>query len=127
MSMNRYFIKNRNRAAGIAMTLTGIGPIIFPPIIVILNELYGVNGCIFILSAISMHMIVAALLLQPVRWHLKRIEAGDRQEMLQAKEKSSFKKCIIVFICIIINKCKSVKGIIELKKKNYSRQEMFGG
>lgn len=70
--MNRYFIKNRNRAAGIAMTVTGIGPIIYPPIIVILNEIYGVNGCILILSALSAHMIVAALLLQPVRWHLIR-------------------------------------------------------
>lgn len=98
ISMNRYFIKNRNRAAGIAMTLTGIGPIIFPPIIVILNELYGVNGCILILSAISTHMIVAALLLQPVRWHLKRVTSDRHENFQPIKEKLSIKKCIRMYL-----------------------------
>lgn len=88
MSMNRYFIKNRNKAAGIAMTVTGIGPIIYPPLIVILNEIYGVNGCILILSAISAHMIVAAFLLQPVRWHLIRQHPLSEHQNIENNDKT---------------------------------------
>lgn len=60
----------RNRAAGIAMTLTGIGPIVYPPIIHYLLQVYNVNGCALIIGALALNLLVAAALLQPIKKHM---------------------------------------------------------
>lgn len=52
------------------MTITGFGPILYPPLITMLLTLYGVQGCVLILGAIGTHIFVAASLLQPIRSHL---------------------------------------------------------
>lgn len=52
------------------MTLAGIGPIVYPPLINCLLQLYGASGCMLIIGAIALHMLVAAILLQPLKWHL---------------------------------------------------------
>lgn len=54
------------------MTLAGIGPIVYPPLMNWLSHLYGVNGCMLIIGAIALHMLVAAVLLQPLKWHMVR-------------------------------------------------------
>lgn len=53
------------------MTLTGLGPIFYPPLISILLAVYGVTGCVIILAGISAHIFVAASILQPVKRHVK--------------------------------------------------------
>lgn len=70
LALNTYFNKKRNKAAGIAMTITGFGPIMYPPLITMLLTLYGVQGCVLILGAIGTHIFVAAVLLQPIKSHL---------------------------------------------------------
>lgn len=70
LAINSYFKEKRNKAAGISMTLTGLGPILYPPLITALLFNYGVSGCVLIMSAICTHVIMAALLLQPVKWHM---------------------------------------------------------
>lgn len=81
LALNTYFKVRRNRAAGIAMTITGLGPILYPQLISHLLDVYGSHGCILINSAIAMHIIVASLLLQPVKWHAldddNKITPGD--------------------------------------------------
>lgn len=52
------------------MTITGFGPIMYPPLITMLLTLYGVQGCVLILGAIGTHIFMAAALLQPIRSHL---------------------------------------------------------
>lgn len=69
-ALNSFFRKRRNRAMGIAATLTGIGPIVVPQLTSVLLEKYGSQGCVLILSAICLHIIAAGLLLQPIKWHL---------------------------------------------------------
>lgn len=59
------------------MTLTGLGPIFFPYLISMWIYDYGVRGCVMLLAATCLHIVVAALLLHPVKWHQKRIEAPD--------------------------------------------------
>lgn len=54
------------------MTLAGIGPIVYPPLINYLLHVYDVSGCMLIIGAIALHMLVAAVLLQPLKWHLIR-------------------------------------------------------
>lgn len=70
LALNTYFNKKRNKAAGIAMTITGFGPILYPPLITMLLTSYGVQGCVLILGAIGTHIFMAAALLQPIRSHL---------------------------------------------------------
>lgn len=48
---------------------------------------YGVNGAILILGGISLHTIMAALMLQPIKWHMKRTFVECEEEVLmQASE-----------------------------------------
>lgn len=70
LALNTYFKVHRNKAAGFAMTLTGFGPIIMPQLVSYLLNKYTVQGCVLILSALALHIIAAALLLQPIKWHL---------------------------------------------------------
>lgn len=72
LAMNSFFKKNLNKASGLAMTLAGIGPIVYPPLINYLLHVYDVSGCMLIIGAIALHMLVAAILLQPLKWHLIR-------------------------------------------------------
>lgn len=71
--MITYFDKNRNKASGVAMTLRAIGPIITPPLIEILKSTYDPDGCLLIFAGLSLNIFVAALLLQPVEWHMKKV------------------------------------------------------
>nr|CAD7196252.1 unnamed protein product [Timema douglasi] len=86
LALNSYFKKKRGKAMGYSMTLTGIGPIIMPLLISKLMSVYGVQGTGLILSALSLHSLVGAFLLQPIKWHMKRKEEdpvedeGNRQE-----------------------------------------------
>lgn len=73
LALNTYFVNRRGIATGIAMSFTGIGPIFMPIIVSILLGIYGVRGTGLITSALSLHSFAAALLLQPVKWHKKKI------------------------------------------------------
>lgn len=86
LALNSFFTKKLNKASGIAMTLAGIGPIVYPPLINCLLHLYGVSGCMLIIGAIALHMLVAAILLQPLKWHLIR----DTSYELPLKEPLNF-------------------------------------
>lgn len=61
------------------------GPIIFPALVTYLLMNYGVNGTVLILGGISTHTIMAALLLQPIQWHMKRtIVESEEVELMQS-------------------------------------------
>lgn len=53
------------------MTAMGLGPVFMPLVISKLMNVYGVMGTALILGGLSLHSLVAALLLQPVKWHVK--------------------------------------------------------
>ncbi|XP_011862365.1 PREDICTED: uncharacterized protein LOC105558992 [Vollenhovia emeryi] len=71
LATNSYFTTKRGRAIGMAMTLTGLGPILMPQIASFLLSFYGVQGTVLILGAYSFHSMIGAMLLHPVRWHMK--------------------------------------------------------
>lgn len=79
LALNSYFHTNRNKAAGIAMTLTGIGPVIYPPMIHYLLKVYDVSGCTLIIGALALNMLVAAVLLQPIQWHLVDVPSKEEE------------------------------------------------
>lgn len=71
LALNMYFTKNRNRATGIALTVTGLGPILMPQLISYLMSVNTPQETIFIIGGISLNCFVSALLMQPVKWHMK--------------------------------------------------------
>lgn len=94
LALHTYFRERRSRAAGVAMTLTGLGPIVYPPVIVWWLDSYGVLGCVLLLSAVSAHILVAAALLQPVEDHLP----GARQRSNQQPAR----RCELVFVGVLL-------------------------
>jgi hypothetical protein len=48
--MNTYFNQKRNKAFGIGIGITGIGPIFFPQLITVLLSFYGAQGCVLIIG-----------------------------------------------------------------------------
>lgn len=87
LALNSYFRVRLNRASGVAMTLAGIGPILYPPLIQYLLINYDVNGCMMIIGAIALHMLIGAVLLQPIKWHL--VSPPDAEDV-EAKEEKSY-------------------------------------
>ncbi|XP_053659261.1 uncharacterized protein LOC128708312 [Anopheles marshallii] len=70
LALNTYFVVRRNKAAGIAMTITGLGPILLPQLVSLLLGLYGARYCLLIIGALATHIIAGGLLLQPIKWHV---------------------------------------------------------
>lgn len=69
-ALNLYFVKRRSKAAGIAMTITGLGPVLMPQMISLLLSLYGVQGAMLVIGGVAANSFIAATLLQPVEWHM---------------------------------------------------------
>lgn len=90
LALNTYFRKKRSKAAGTAVTITGLGPIFYPPLITALLSFYGVNGCVLILAGLSLHIIVAALLLQPIKYHWIYKSADEELADLNDTKESAF-------------------------------------
>ena len=74
LAINTYFRERRSKAMGFGMTAMGLGPVFMPLVISKLMEIYGVTGTALILGGLSLHSLAAALLLQPVKWHMKKKE-----------------------------------------------------
>lgn len=70
--MNTYFVKKRSTATGFAMTFTGLGPVVMPLVISLLIAAYGVRGTSMLLAGLSLHSIMGAMMLHPVKWHYKK-------------------------------------------------------
>lgn len=67
LALNTYFRKKRNIAMGLAVTMTGLGPIIMPLLIDVLLERYATTGTLIILAGIATHSFVGASLLIPFK------------------------------------------------------------
>lgn len=90
LALNTYFVEKKGKAVGYAMTITGLGPILMPQLITLLSKHYSVQGSTLILGSITAHCFVAALLLQPVKWHLKNVVKDE--EKLEARPEESESK-----------------------------------
>jgi MFS family permease len=76
LAINSYFRERRGKAVGFGTTAMGLGPVFMPLVISKLMDVYGVMGTALILGGLSLHSVVAALLLQPVKWHMKPKESA---------------------------------------------------
>lgn len=83
LAINTYFNKKRSKATAFAITISGIGVIMFPQLASYLLAHYSIRDTMLIISAISAHTFVSASLLQPVEWHGKveeNIPAADGED-----------------------------------------------
>nr|CAD7604692.1 unnamed protein product [Timema genevievae] len=82
VAITTFFKKNRAKAMGFVNTLGGISGIWIPPVIGQAIAMYGTRGAILIMAGILLHGLVAAMLLQPVAWHMKReeVETGGHNQ-----------------------------------------------
>jgi hypothetical protein len=71
-SFNHYFLRRRTFAMGVTQVISGIGCMIIPIILQKLIEEYGTRGTQAIISAISLHSLLCAVVQQPVEKHMKR-------------------------------------------------------
>ncbi|GLV37171.1 uncharacterized protein CBL_01999 [Carabus blaptoides fortunei] len=78
LALNSFFQKRRGLATGMAMTMTGLGPIVIPLLISYLLDEYSNEGAVLLIAGLSLHSFVAASLLQPLKWHMKK-EITDQE------------------------------------------------
>ncbi|KAF9801249.1 hypothetical protein SFRURICE_008138 [Spodoptera frugiperda] len=73
-----YFLKKRLMAIGLVHSAVAIISMIAPLFVKWSLEKYGFRDTILLMSALIMHNFIAVALMQPVQWHLKRVEVSDK-------------------------------------------------
>ncbi|GLH16418.1 Uncharacterized protein GBIM_20691 [Gryllus bimaculatus] len=81
VAMTHYFSKYRGQAIGLSMVGTAIGFMAMPQAVQLLLTHYDFRGAVLILGGVALNGMVGALLLQPVKWHLKRMPINTEAEM----------------------------------------------
>lgn len=71
-AMHAYFDKKRNVVMGLTQALTVVAIMVWPAFTTFLMDRFGFRGTVAIFAALSLNSIVAALVLQPVEWHMKK-------------------------------------------------------
>jgi hypothetical protein len=74
-SFNKYFLRRRTFAMGVAQVITGIGSMILPIILQSLMQIYGFRGTQLIIAAISLHSFLCAAVQIPPASHVDRKKA----------------------------------------------------
>ena len=90
MALNHYFKNKRGVAVGLSMAGSGIGMLIMPQLVRYLLDEYSFRGAILLLSGVAFNALVGAMLLQPVKWHYKKVE--DDVEMFDVTDMSTIKE-----------------------------------
>lgn len=70
----QYFDKYKTTASGLSFSGACIGSFIFPPLMEVLLDMYGLGGSFLIVAGIIMHVIPAAMILRKPIWIKKAIK-----------------------------------------------------
>ncbi|KAM3967617.1 uncharacterized protein ACR2FA_011170 isoform 1-T2 [Aphomia sociella] len=92
VAINSYFKLKKSQAVGLANVGTGVGQTLMPHLVRYLLENYGFRGACLLLSSLSLHGICGCLLIQPVEWHMKKVEKeitmDEKLQLLEDKHKN---------------------------------------
>nr|CAD7424946.1 unnamed protein product [Timema monikensis] len=84
MALRGYFSSRQGTAMRVAVRMAGVAPILLPPLVAFLMDRYGVQGATLVVGAVSLHCLLGAVLLRPIKWHLKKrdydVEEGHRHK-----------------------------------------------
>ncbi|VEN42568.1 unnamed protein product [Callosobruchus maculatus] len=97
LALNTYFKEKRDRAVSLSMTISGLGPIVMPQVINQLMDEYSSEGVTLILAGICTHSFVAACLLQPVKYHQRKIVLQEMQEVKKPVDPTTNRKPSVDF------------------------------
>ncbi|XP_022117417.2 monocarboxylate transporter 3 [Pieris rapae] len=89
VAINSYFKLKKSIAVGIAMTGTGIGQALMPHVVEYSLDKFGFSGACWLLSALCLHGVCGSMLMQPVDWHMKKIE----EKVIIEEEEIEMIKC----------------------------------
>lgn len=92
LAVNTYFKEKRHKAVALTLTIAGLGPIIMPQLMNFFMNEYSIKGVSLILSGICAHCFVAATLLQPVKYHLKKTEVKPKPQLERIVEEDEDKE-----------------------------------
>lgn len=104
-AFNVYFIKRKNSMMGISQTIVAGISMGIPYICSLLMDKYGFQGTVVIISAISLHGVLAMITLQPVEWHMRkvRISSVDQSSTLSTvSDKKKMKNAGFVITCALL-------------------------
>ncbi|XP_063905506.1 monocarboxylate transporter 14-like isoform X2 [Zophobas morio] len=91
LAINMYFRAKRSYAMGLAVTITGFGPILIPQLISFLMQHYTPSGVTLIFAGVCAHVFIGAVLLQPVERHMiidKTQPQDEQSELLTEQTKT---------------------------------------
>lgn len=71
-AMHAYFNKMRNMVMGLTQALTVSAIMVWPAFTTFLMDRYGFRGTVAIFAALSLNCVLAAIVLQPVEWHMRK-------------------------------------------------------
>ncbi|XP_052738962.1 monocarboxylate transporter 2-like [Bicyclus anynana] len=77
---NNYFVKKRLFAVSLTQTISAAFGLVTPRLVKWAIEVYGFRGCVMLITGVSMHNMFAMMLMQPVEWHMKKVEILDDNE-----------------------------------------------
>ncbi|VVC95191.1 unnamed protein product [Leptidea sinapis] len=78
-AVNEYFVKNRVLAISITQTIIAILAFFTPLMIQWCFENFGSRGTLLILCCVTIHMFLATTVIQPVKWHMRRVEITPKE------------------------------------------------
>ncbi|CAG4954274.1 unnamed protein product [Colias eurytheme] len=78
--LTQYFVQKRLFVISIAQTIVALATFITPILVKWVLDRYGSLWSLLLLSAVSLHNFVAVILMQPVAWHLKRVQVPENKE-----------------------------------------------
>ncbi|XP_046820238.1 monocarboxylate transporter 9-like [Vespa crabro] len=121
LALNTYFRKKRNIAMGLCVTLTGLGPILMPLLIVKLLDAYATTGTLIIFAGIAANSFVGACLLRPfvnndgLNKKIKTEDYNVNNEATLANENESDVEKYVVE-CQLLNDQEQIKKQESLEK-----------
>ncbi|KAL0850905.1 hypothetical protein ABMA28_006814 [Loxostege sticticalis] len=72
--INEYFVEKRLLAYSVVKTTMAIFAMFAPQLVKYAQSEYGFKGTILMVSAVSLQSLIAVALMQPVTWHMKKVE-----------------------------------------------------
>ncbi|EEC02165.1 monocarboxylate transporter, putative [Ixodes scapularis] len=101
--VNQFFDRYLSSASGISLTGITLASFVFPPVVTLLLETYGLRGTFLIISGLSLHAVAGALLTRPPPWMFKRrrseslpLANGDSDKLHEKHSEDTFKSSTTV-------------------------------
>lgn len=85
-TFNQYFTHRRVTIMSLTQAFTGILAMGYPLFVTHMKEMYGFRGGMAVIAAVNAHLILAMLVMHPVKWHYKTIK-------IPIPEKEEPRKC----------------------------------